>query len=126
MEALVGLIVGIVISGLFSGLIIWIVSKLNLGLHVESFGWAIIAGLLIGIITNLVMQVVPATNQILSIIINLVISAAVILGCGSFLKGMTVKGFGGALIAAVAIAVVSFLIVAVFLGGAALVGQAAS
>jgi putative membrane protein len=123
MDALVGLILGIIIASLLSGLIIWIVSKFNLGLHVASFGWAMVAGLLIGVATNLIMQVVPAGNDIVNIVVNLVVSAAVIFACGAMLKGVTVNGFGGALIAAVAIAVIGFLIDLVFVGGAAVVGQ---
>ncbi len=126
MESLVGLIIGIGLSALVSGLIIWIVSKFNLGLHVDNFGWAMLAGLLIGLFTNLIMQVVPAGNDIVHVIVNLLVSAAVIFACGALLKGMTVKGFGGALVAAIAIAAVGFLLVMVLLGGAAVVGQTTS
>lgn len=124
MESLVGLVTGIILSALVSGLIIWIVSKLNLGLHVDSFGWAMLAGLLIGFATNLVAQVMPAGGDIVTIVVNLVISAAIILACGSLLKGMTVNGFGGALVAAVAIAVVGFLLALLALGGLAAMGSA--
>lgn len=81
MAAIPGLLIAVLISALVSGLIIWIVSKLDLGLHVDSFGWAM-------------------------------------------LKGLTVKGYKGAVIAAVSIAVVGFLFVLVALGGASIVGQA--
>lgn len=124
MGTVLGLIIGIVLSAVISGFIIWVVSKLNLGLHVENFGWAMLAGLLIGLATNLIMQVVPAGNDIVNLVVNLIVSAAVIFACGSILSGMTVKGFGGALIAAVAIAVVGFLLAIVILGGATAVGNA--
>jgi putative membrane protein len=124
MESLLGLIIGIAISAVVSGLIIWIVSKLGMGLHVDNFGWAMLAGLLIGLATNLIMQVVPAGNDIVHIVVNLVVSAAVIFACGSLLKGMTVDGYGGALIAAVAIAVVGFLLALLVIGGATVVGGA--
>ena len=124
MESLVGLIIGIILSAFVAGLIIWIVSKLNLGLRVDSFGWAMLAGLLIGLATNLIMQVVPAGNDIVHIVVNLVVTAAVILACGSLLKGMTVNGFGGALLAAVAISIVGFLLALVLLGGLAALGGA--
>ena len=126
MESLVGLIVGITISAVISGLVIWIVSKLNLGLHVDSFGWAMLAGLLIGLATNLVMQVVPAGNDIIYGIVHLLVAAAVIVGCGALLRGMTVNGYGGALIAAIAIAVVGLLLALVVVGGATVIGQGAS
>ncbi len=123
MEELIGIIIGIAISAVVSGLIIWIVSKLNLGLQVDNFGWAMLAGLLIGLFTNIIMRVVPAGNDIVNLIINLVVSAAVIFACGALLKGMTVKGFGGALIAAVAIAIVGFGLAMLLIGGATMVGQ---
>ena len=124
MGSVIGLVIGILLSALVSGFIIWIVSKLNLGLHVENFGWAILAGLLIGLASNLIMQVVPAGNDIVTLVVNLIVSAIVIFACGSILSGMTVKGFGGALVAAIAIAVVGFLLAVVILGGASAVGNA--
>lgn len=124
MEAMIGLIIGILLSALVSGFVIWVVSKFDLGLHVDSFGWAMLAGLLIGAATNAIMQLVPGGTGIVQLLINLVVSAAVIFACGSLLKGLTVKGFVGALVAAVAIAVVGYLLVLVVLGGAAVVGQA--
>ncbi len=126
MEALIGLVIGIAISAVISGTVIWIVSKLNLGLKVDSFLWAMGAGLLIGAATNLLTHLVPLGNDILQVIVNLVVAAVVIFACGSLLKGMTVDGFTGALIASVAIAVISFLLLIVVLGGAALFGSPAT
>lgn len=123
MEALVGMIIAILISAVISGFIIWIVSRLNLGLHVDSFWWAMLAGLFIGIVTNLIMQVVPVADDIVRVIIHLVISAGVIFLCGAVLTGVTVKGYVGALIAAVAIAVVGWLLALVLIGGATLVNE---
>ena len=125
MDAIVGLAIGILISAFVSGLIIWIVSKFDLGLHVDSFGWAMLAGLLIGAATNVARHLVPSTDGILGLLVNLVISAAVILACGALLKGLTVRGYKGALIAAVSIAVVGFLLLLVVLGGLGIVGAAA-
>lgn len=126
MEALVGLIIGILISALVSGLIIWIVSKLNLGLHVDNFWWAMLAGLFIGIVTNLVMQVVPALDDIVRVVVHLVISAGIIVLCGAVFSGVTVKGYVGALIAAVAIAVVGWLLALVLIGGITMVNEPAT
>lgn len=126
MESLVGLIIGILISALISGLIIWIVSKLNLGLHVDNFWWAMLAGLFIGIVTNLIVQVVPDLNEIAQVIVHLVISAGVIFLCGAVLSGVTVKSYVGALIAAVAIAVVGWLLALVLVGGASVVNASAT
>ena len=123
MEAIIGLIIGILIAAVISGVIIWLVSKLNIGLSVDSFGWAMLAGLFIGALTNLLNHLFPGNTGILMMVIHLVISAAVILLAGKLFSGVKVDGFKGALIAAVAIAIVSFVVVVV-LGG--LLGGAAS
>jgi len=110
MEALVGLIIGILIAAVVSGVIIWLVSKLNIGLTVSSFGWAMLAGLFIGAITNLLSQMMTGMNPAVTMVIHLVISAAVILLAGKVFSGVKVDGFKGALIAAVAIAAVGFVL----------------
>jgi putative membrane protein len=124
MEAFLSLIIAVLLSALISGFIIWIVSKLNLGLHVDSFGWAMLAGLLIGVINSLVMQFVPGTTGIIHFVVSLLVSAAVIFACGAMLKGLTVKGYVGALIAAVAISAVGILLLLVLVGGATVIEQA--
>ena len=77
----------------------------------------------VGFFTNLIVKLLPATDGIIHLVINLVISAVVIFASGALLKGMTVKGYSGALIAAVSIAVINFLLVFLFLGGAELAGS---
>jgi hypothetical protein len=83
------------------------------------------AGLFIGALTNLFNQMLPGMNEIITMVVHLLISAGVILLAGKLFSGVSVKGFKGALIAAVVIAVVGFglaLLLAVILGGAAAVG----
>jgi putative membrane protein len=124
MEAIVGLIIGILIAAVISGVIIWLVSKLNIGLSVDSFGWAMLAGLFIGALSNLFNHLIPGTTGILMMVIHLVISAGVIMLAGKLFSGVKVDGFKGALIAAVAIAVVGFVLalaLAGLIGGAAAV-----
>ena len=53
MEAIVGLIIGILIAAVNSGGINLLVSKLKIGLSVDSFGRAILAGLVRGALTNM-------------------------------------------------------------------------
>lgn len=120
MEVFIGLVIGILIAAVISGFIIWLVGKLDLGLKVDSFGWAMLAGLIIGILNGLVGAIIGETSGIIGALISLVISAAVILLAGKMLKGMQVEGFTGALLAAVAIAVISFLL------GMAALGMAGS
>ena len=108
-EVLVGLIIGILIAAVISGVIIWLVGKLNIGLTVKNFGWAMLAGLLIGVLTNIVNQFVVNRGGAVGFVVQLVISALVILASGKMLSGFTVDGFKGALFAAMAIAIIGFL-----------------
>ena len=116
MEVIVGLIIGILVGALFSGLIIWLVSKLNIGLSVDNFGWAMLAGLFIGVISNVLNHLLPGMSAVLTAALQLVISAVVILLAGKVFSGVKVDGFKGALIGAVAIAVVGFALALVFAG----------
>ncbi len=109
-EVLVGLIAGILIATVVAGALIWVISKLKLGLEVKNFGWAMLAGLLIGFFTNIIMNVIPEFGQAGNFVVRLIVAAVVILACGKLLKGLTVNGFKGALLAALAIAVINFLI----------------
>ena len=124
METIVGLVIGILIAAVFSGVIIWLISKLNVGLSVNSFGWAMLAGLFIGTLTNLFNHMLPGMNEMITLVVHLLISAGVILLAGKLFSGVNVKGFKGAVIAALAIAVVGFvlaLLLAGIIGGAAAV-----
>lgn len=105
-----GLVIGILIAALVSGIIIWLVGKLNVGLTVKNFGWAMLAGLVIGILTNIVTHFMPDFGGAGGFLVSLIVSAGVILASGKILKGLTVDGFKGALFAAMAIAVIGFLV----------------
>jgi putative membrane protein len=112
---IVGLIIGILIGALFSGLIIWIVGKLGLGLEVSGFGPAFIAAIVIAVISWVVTWLLGVLGITigggwLGAIINLIIAAIVLMVAGNFVKGLVVKGFVGALVAAVAIGAVGWLI----------------
>lgn len=115
---IMGLIIGIGISALISGAVIWVVSKLNMGLTVKNFGWAMLAGLLIGLVSNLIAHLVVAPGGVVGWVINLVIAAVVIMICGAILKGLEVKGFLGAAIAALAISAIYYLLAMAFIGAA--------
>jgi len=112
---IVGLIIGILIGALFTGLIIWVVGKLGLGLEVTGFGPAYIAAIVIAILNGLVAWLLGALgltigSGIVGAIIHLIIAAVVLMAAGNFVKGLVVKGFTGALVAAVAIAAVGWLV----------------
>lgn len=97
---------------------IWLLSKLNLGLKVDNFGWAILAGVVIGILTNFPMHFLPELGVAVKAVIGFVVAAVAIYVSGQFLKGLTVKGFGGALLAAAVIVLIN-LGVLFLVGGAA-------
>jgi putative membrane protein len=118
METIVGLVIGILIGAVISGAIIWIVSKFNMGLSVDSFGWAMVAGLFIGVITTLITYFVPNLSGIVGAVVHLVVSAVVILLAGKAFSGVKVDGFSGALLAAVMMALIGFGL-ALLLGSAA-------
>jgi putative membrane protein len=112
---IVGVIIGILIGALFTGLIIWIVGKLGLGLEVSGFGPAFIAAIVIAILNGLVAWLLGALGitigaGLVGAILHLIIAAVVLMAAGNFVKGLVVKGFTGALVAAVAIAAVGWLI----------------
>jgi putative membrane protein len=110
MEAAVGLILGILIGALISGSVLWLVSKLGLGLSVAGFGSAMIAGLLIGFLSHVIGAVLPG-DGVVGAVVNLVVAAGVIFLCGKLLKGLTVDGFVGAAVAAVSIAVINYILI---------------
>jgi len=114
--ALVGLVLGVLIAAVVSGVIIWLVGKLNIGLTVKNFGWAMLAGLLIGILTNIASSFVRDFGGAVGFVVQLVVSALVILACGKMLSGLTVDGFKGAFFAAMAIAIIGFLITLLAVG----------
>jgi putative membrane protein len=113
--SILGAIVGIVIGALFMGLIIWIVGKLGLGLEVSGFGAAFIGAIVIAVVSAIIVWLlgllhITVGGGWLGAIVNLIIAAVVLLISGRLVPGLRVKGFVGALIAAIAIGVVGWLI----------------
>lgn len=112
----VGAIVGILLNAIFNMFVIFIVGKLKLGMEVRNLGTAFMAALIIGVLGFLVGLVVdPMIAQEsfplwAKYVVHFVIAALVVYIAGKMLKGMTTEGFSGAIIAAIAIAVVYWLI----------------
>jgi putative membrane protein len=112
---ILGIIVGILIGALVTGLIIWIVGKLGLGLEVDGFGPAYIAAIVIAVVGGIVMWLlgllgITIGGGLVGAIVHLVIAAVVLLISGRIVSGLRVKGFIGALVAAIAIGAVGWLI----------------
>lgn len=113
--SIVSVIVGILIAALISGFVIWVVGKLGLGLTVSGFGAAFIAAIIIAVVSGLVTWLLGALHitiagGFLGGIIHLIIAAIVLLISGRIVPGLQVKGFLGAIVAAIAIGVVAWLL----------------
>ena len=112
---IVALIIGIVFGALISGFVIWIVSKLGLGLEVDGFGSAFIAAIIIALVGGIVTWLlnllgISIDGGWFGAIIHLIIAAVVLMISDRLLKGLRVAGFVGALVAAIAIGVVYWLL----------------
>lgn len=112
---IVSLLIGIVVGGLISGFVIWVVSKLGLGLEVNGFGSAFIAAIMIAIVGGVINWLlgllgISIGGGLFGGLIHLITAAIVLMVSDRLLKGFRVAGFTGALIAAVAIGVVYWLL----------------
>ena len=112
---IVGIVIGILIAALFASVIIWVVGKLGLGLEVSGWGAAFKAGIAIAVIGGLLNWVLASLGitiggGLLGAIVHLIIAAVVIQSAGSLVSGLDVKGFSGALVAAIAIGAMTWLI----------------
>ena len=111
LSTLLSIVIGLVLYAL----VIYIVGRLGLGLTVANFTSALIAGAVIAIVAWLVWWLLGAIgigngSGLIAAIVNLIVAAVILLIADRFVPGMKVNGFVGALIAAVAIAVVAWLI----------------
>lgn len=109
------LLLNIILVGLVGGFVIWVVSRLNLGLTVDGFGTAFIASFVIAIVGGIIYWLlgllgITIGGGFFGAIVNLIIAAVILMVSGSFLPGMTVAGFGGAIVAAIGIGVVTWLV----------------
>ena len=109
-----GAIIGIVIAAVLNAIVIWIVGKLKLGIEIENFGTAFVAAMLIAIIwvglDHFKIMDATAGGGWLVHVVRLVVSALVLMLVGSMLKGMVTKDFVGAVVAAIAMVAVYWLI----------------
>ena len=113
--SILGALVGILIAAAVGGLVIWIVAKLGLGIEVDGFVPAFIAAIVIAVVAGLITWLlglvgITIGGGILGAIVHLVIAAVVLMISGNIVPGMRVKGFAGALIAAIAMGMVGWLI----------------
>lgn len=108
-------IVGIVVTLALAAVVLMIVSRLGLGLTVAGFGSAFIAAAVIAIVGGVIAWLLGALGitvggGFLGAIINLIIAAVVLMLSDRFIKGMAVSGFVGAIVAAIGIGIVTWLV----------------
>ena len=113
--SILGAIIGILIAAVFGGIVIWIVGKIGLGLEVDGFVPAFIAAIVIAVVAGLITWLlglvgITIGGGILGAIVHLIIAAVVLMISGNIVPGLRVKGFVGALIAAIAMGVVAWVI----------------
>ena len=109
------IVLSLVIAILLNALVLWIVGKLNLGLTVKSYGSAIVAAIVIAAVAWIVAWLLGVVGitigaGILGAILTLSVGAVVLLLSVKFLSGLEVRGFVGAIIAAIAMGVVAWLL----------------
>jgi len=104
---------------LISAVVIWIVGRMNLGMEVDGFMSAVWAALVIAIVSIVIIflfNLIPFVKNLdqmhglIGALIVLIVSAVVLMVSDKFLSGMKVNGFSGAIIAAIAIGVIQWLL----------------
>ena len=115
------MLISILIVGVISGFVIWVVGRLNLGLTVEGFKTAFIAAFVIAIVGGVLVWLLgfvgldPGSfGGFWAGVVNLIVAAIVLMLSGAIIPGMTVNGLKGALIGAVSIGVVSWIVELIF------------
>jgi putative membrane protein len=116
--SIITVLISIVLAALISGFIIWIVGKLGLGLEVSGFRAAFTAAIVIAVISGLIDWLlrtfgITFGGGLLGALTYLVVAAFVLILSTAFVPGLKVKGVLGALVAAIAIGAMSWVVSAV-------------
>ena len=109
---MLGVVLGGALAAIFGAVVIWLVAKLGLGIKVAGFGSAFLAAIVIAVVGGLLTALLGALGitigtGLVGAIIHFVVAAIVLMVADRLLPGMSVKGFGGALVAALAMAVIA-------------------
>ncbi len=104
----------IIANWFLSALSLLIVSRIVTGIHLDNFGSALIAVVVLGLVNALIKPVLllltlPITVLTLGLF-ALVINALMLMLAGSFITGFRVEGFGAALIGSILLSVISLLL----------------
>ncbi len=88
------------------------------GVHMDSFGTAVVFALILGILNLIVTPILKLLGLPLTIItlglFSLVINAIVVLLAANFVSGMTIDNFGWAFIFSIALSFISSLVSGIF------------
>lgn len=108
MSTLFGLLIAVAIVGLSSGFILWIVSKLKLGLELDGIIYAFILAIFIAVIGGVMTLVVnfwliQDGQGLVGGIIHLLITALTLVVSGRILPGVKTSGIMGVFVAAMTI-----------------------
>ncbi len=111
-----GAIWSFIVAVVVAAVVLLIVSRLNLGLSVSGFGAAAISAIVIAIVGAVVLWLLGVLGITigggwLGALVFLVVAAIVLMVSDKFVPGMQVKGFVGAIVAAIGIGVVYWLLV---------------
>ena len=114
-----GYIFSFLVALIVAAVVIVIVGRLNLGLTVSGFGAAIIAALVISIVGTLVFWLIGLLGLtigggLIGAIIYIIVAAVILMISDRFVPGMKVSGFTGAIVAAIAIGVVAWIVTWLF------------
>lgn len=113
---LLSFILGLALLWAIGAVILVIVSRLGMGLTVDGFGSAFIASAVITVVSGVITWLLGLIGigvggpGLLGAIVTLVVAAVVLMVSASFVKGMKVNGFGGAVVAALAYSVIAWLL----------------
>lgn len=110
-----GAILSIIIYLIIAAIVLIVVDRLNLGLSVNGFQNALIAAAVIAIVSWIVGLLLNAIGirvpgGLLGAVVSIIVAAVILMVSDRFLKGMKVNGFTGAIIAAIAIGVIYWLV----------------
>ena len=114
MSTLFGLLIAILIVFSLSTIVIWIVSKLNLGLVLNGFGSALLLAFLIALVAGVLTMLVSFAGWMDSTgfaggVVHWVVSMVVLMVGGRFLPGVKVTAFPGVFVASVGVGAVYWL-----------------
>lgn len=109
---------GIIIGIFVRAVAILIVSQMLSGIHVASFGSAVVAAIILGLVNTFIrpiLLILTLPINILSLgLFTFVINALLFSFVGSIVSGFSVYGFGSALVGSLIVSIISYLLDKVF------------